>query len=374
MNDVNELKEFAILHARSQDIARPQDLLGRVRTDGEGPGSWAGEWSAQGERHAAAGRHLAAARHFTMARFPFVDGPARQEALDRCVSAFDKWRTGKTAIERLDIELDGGRVGCWAAGLSASDRLPLVLVIGGIVSIKEQWAPMVEAIRRSGTAAIVTEMPGVGENTLHYTPDSWRMLSGVLDAVRDRADVDHTYALALSFGGHLAMRCALDDTRIRGIVTAGAPVRAFFTDRAWLSAVPRLTRDTLMHIIADRAAEGMPDLGAWAMTESQLAALAVPVYYMASRRDEIVPGGEARLLQRHLHDVHLLEHDDVHGAPRHVAESRLWIAQSILRMQGRLPVQRAALGAARTALRLTRHARRDAMVRTADRAMSAATD
>ncbi|MGH3171618.1 MAG: alpha/beta fold hydrolase [Trebonia sp.] len=357
MNDVNELKEFAILHARSQNIARPRDLLGRIRTDAEGPGSWAGEWSAEAERHARHGRYLMAARHFNMARFPYVNGPARQDALDRCVDAFGKWRIDKTAIERLDIELADGRVGCWTAGLSATDRLPLVLVIGGIVSVKEQWAPLLEAIRRSGTAAIATEMPGVGENTLRYTADSWRMLSGILDAVRDRADVDRTYALALSFSGHLAMRCALDDGRIRGVVTAGAPVRAFFTDRAWLSAIPHLTRDTLIHLVQCGTEGRVPDLGAWAMTESQLAALEVPVYYMVSRRDEIVPGSEARLLRQHVRDLHLLEHDDVHGSPRHVAESRLWIARSVLRMQDRLPVQRAALGAALAALRLTRHER-----------------
>jgi pimeloyl-ACP methyl ester carboxylesterase len=345
VNDVGELKEFATVHARAQSIRRYEDVLDRIHSDEDGgPGSWAGEWSRAAEEFAARGRPLDACRRYNMARFPYVDGAARRQALERCVDAFDEWRRGRKDVERLDLDLDGGRVGAWATGLSAREPRPLVLIMGGIVSIKEQWAPVLDAIRRMGMAAVVTEMPGVGENTLRYTPESWRMLPGLLDALDGRADVARTYAMALSFSGHLAMRCATVDRRIRGIVTTGAPVRAFFTDAAWQRQVPDLTMDTLAHVTGIKRAD-LPDrLAAWALTDEQLAALTIPVAYAASRRDEIIPAEDASLLRRHVTGLSVLEHDDVHGSPHHVTETRLWSAWSVLRMADALPLQRALAG------------------------------
>jgi pimeloyl-ACP methyl ester carboxylesterase len=355
MNDVAELKEFVVLHARSQNITDYRGVLDRIRTDeGDGPGSWVREWSAAAAEHEARGRLLDACQHYNMARFPFVADPARQEALNRCVDTFDRWRRTRSDIERVDLDFEEGRVGGWATGLSTSDRLPLVLVMGGIVSIKEQWAPVLESIRRLGMAAVVTEMPGVGENTLPYTPASPRMISGVLDAVRDRADVDETYAMTLSFSGHLALHCALEDRRIRGIVTAGAPIREFFTDTDWQRGVPGITLGTLAHLTGTESGDVVGRLGEWALTTDQLAALDIPVHYVASRRDEIIPASEVGLLRQHVHDLSVLEHDDVHGSPRHVIETRLWCARSVLQMKNSLPLQRAAAGVLLRVLRARR--------------------
>jgi pimeloyl-ACP methyl ester carboxylesterase len=357
VNDVGELKEFAIVHARAQNIPDYRRLLDGIRTDdGDAPGSWVSEWSRVAEDYAARGRHLEACRHYNMARFPFVDGPARQQALDRCVDAFDQWRRSRGKdIERLDLEfggVGGGRVRGWASGLSPRSRLPLLLIMGGIVTIKEQWAPALASIRRLGVAAVVTEMPGVGENTLRYSPQSAQMLSRLLDAVGDRADVSSTYALTLSFSGHMALRCAVDDPRIRGVVTAAAPIREFFADEAWQRRLPRITVDTLSHLTGTKPAEVVGQFGDWALTAGQIADLDVPVYYMASGRDEIIPPGEVELLRRHVRELHLLEHDDVHGAPAHTTESRLWAVWSVLRMREALPVQRAAIRVLLGALRL----------------------
>ena len=346
MNDVGELKEFAVLHAKAQRIRRYAEVLDRIHTDEDGtPGSWVREWSRAAAEHESRGRLLNACSDSAMARFPFVDGAGRREAQERCVAAFDRWRQAGTRIERLDLELDGGRVRCWASGLSATSPRPLMLVSGGIVSVKEQWAPVLREVPRlMGMAAVVTEMPGVGENTLRYTPESWRMLSGVLDGVAARARVSETYALALSFSGHLALRCAVDDPRIRGVVTTGAPVRDFFTDMAWQRRVPRVTMDTLAHLAGVRPADLGGCLGQWALDEDQLARVDIPVHYVVSGRDEVIPSGEVRMLRQHLRDLHVLEYDDVHGAPGHVGQTRMWSMWSVLRMSGTRPVMRALTG------------------------------
>jgi pimeloyl-ACP methyl ester carboxylesterase len=369
MNDVAELKQFAIMHARAQSIPRSRttQLLGRIETDDRGmPRSWVREWCRAGEMLDLRGRMLEASRHYNIARFPYVNGDARQYAQERSISAFDRWRQGQEHIQRLDLDL-GGRVRCWTTGLSATDRRPLLLVMGGIVSTKEQWAPVLRQARRLGMAGIVTEMPGVGENTLRYTPESWRMISGILDAVRAQADVAHTYAVALSFSGHLALRCAAADERIRGIVTAGAPVSDFFTDTTWQRGIPRITLDTLAHVTKIPVGDLPSQLPDWALRAEHLTALDIPVCYVTSRRDEIIPGTDVRHLGRHLGHLRVMEHDDLHGSPRHVAQSRLWTALSILQMRGVYNLQRVVVSGLWRTLRT-----RDRLIRTGARAQSAA--
>lgn len=343
MNDVAELKRFVGVHARAQGIPSREyrALLASIEHDeGDGPGSWVRAWTLSGEGLEAEGKLLEASRRYNMARFPYVDGPARKEALDRCVSVFDRWRGGHR-IEPLEVVAGGGRVRCWTSGLSEGGARPLLLVMGGIVSIKEQWAPVLLQASRLGMAGVVTEFPGVGENTARYTAESWRMLPELFDALAGRADVSRVYAVALSFSGHLALRAALDDTRIRGVVTVGAPVGAFFADAAWQAGLPGITVDTLAHL-AGREPGGLP--GGLALTARQLAGLEVPVHYMASLRDEIIPAADIELLRRHVRRLRLVENDDVHGSPRHFAETRLWIVRSLLELDGGHRVQRAVLG------------------------------
>jgi len=360
MNDIDELKQFIVVHAKAQQMApeRYEPLLKRIQDDGEGtPGSWVFEWSREGELLDRDGRLLEACRYYNIARFPFVNGPARQEALERCTDAFDRWRLTQPGVDRLDVKLPEGQIRCWTTGLAAADqpagsRAPLLLVLGGIVSIKEQWAPILIQASRLGVAGVVAEMPGVGENTLPYDESSPAMISAILDAVGDRADVAHTYAVALSFSGHLALRAALSDSRIRGVITAGAPISDFFTDQAWQRCLPRVTVDTLAHLIGVSPRDVGGHVRGWALTPEELQSLEVPVACLASRRDEIIPPGDPALLQRFVPRIDLVDNDDVHGSPDHVLEARVWVLLSLMRMRKVRNVQRVVLSSLWRVLRL----------------------
>jgi esterase FrsA len=353
MNEIDEFKQFASLHARAQNIRGSENILGRINHDGDEPGSWAWEWSHRAEEFRARGRLLDAVSHYNMARFPFVDGPARQQALDRSISTFALWAE-KNGVERLTLPILGEKVDCWAAGLSSGDPRPLVLLCGGIVSSKEQWAPALSALRKLGFAGVVAEMPGVGENPLPYNADSWRMFPAILDAVEDRSQVSETYAMALSFSGHLALRSAAEDSRFRGVVTAGPPVRDFFLDANWLARLPGITIRTLERLTGLSAAALPAALAVWAIPLDQLAALDIPVACTASKRDEIIPSGDVAALRDNVEHLWLAENDDVHGSPHHVAQTRLWAMHSILRMRGGPTLPRLILGGGLSLLRARR--------------------
>ncbi|WP_328917008.1 MULTISPECIES: alpha/beta hydrolase [unclassified Streptomyces] len=347
MTDVGELKQFGLVHTKTQGI--PPDEFERISAlitnDEDGAdGSWAAEWNRAAGAIDLQGHPELAYRYYAMARFPYIDGPTRRYALHQCVADFGAAHAGQ-GFERLDLEIGGGRVGCWAVGLSATEPKPLLVVTGGIVAAKEQYAPMMALATSLGMAGLVTEMPGVGENTLSYDAKSWELFPALLDAVGDRADVEHTYAMALSFSGHLALRAATHDRRIKGIVAAAAPVSDFYTDDDWHRRLPRITADTLAHLTDTELPELADHMRDWALTPAELASLTIPVYCMGSDGDEIIPPGEIGHLRRHVRDLHVLSYRDAHAAPRHVTETQTWLLHSVLTMRGGSPRERLRLGA-----------------------------
>ncbi|MEO3810448.1 alpha/beta hydrolase [Sphaerisporangium sp. B11E5] len=336
MNDLSELKRFVVAHAISQNLpaGHYSSLLDRITADaGDEPGSWAYEWIRAGEELEAAGEILAACQYYVMGRFPFADGPGRKRALGRHLAAFDRWRRTQPGIEPVTVEADGVPVRVWAAGLSAEKPRPLLVMTGGIVSPKEQWAAVLPQIAASGMAGVVADLPGVGESPLRYHRESWRLFPAILDALAGRAAVDETYLLALSFSGHMAIEAALRDPRVRGVVANGPPVHDFFTDAAWRARVPGITTSTLAHLTGVRPESLFGHLRDWAIDDGRLRALNVPLAAVTALRDEIIPPGDAERLRRCVSDLRLLEHDDVHGAPSHLAETRVWSLLAVQRMR-----------------------------------------
>lgn len=339
MYDLDELKAYARLHARGQgiDARRVTEVLARIRNDENGdPQSWARVWNRAGDALSTRGRALEACRHYAMARFPYPADEERARAQRSSVSSFDRWRTAQGGIEPVEFDLPEGRVRAWTAGLDAAEPRPLLIVMGGIVSVKEQWAPLLPKFAKQGFAAVVTELPGVGENGLRYGADSWRLLPALVDRLEGRARTTDVSLLTLSFSGHLALRAAAQDSRFGRILTVGAPVGPFFTDDAWWEGrVPAITKDTLMRLTgaADRPAL-RAELAGWGLTVEELEAVRIPVGYVVSTRDEIIQRADSKMLAAHLPKIRFKEFDDVHGSPSHLGEMRLWLMHALLSSQG----------------------------------------
>ncbi|WP_052809614.1 alpha/beta fold hydrolase [Streptomonospora alba] len=324
-----ELRDFALLHARAQGISRREcrDVGAEAATESD----WVAGWSDRARALRRRGDPLGACRRYGMARFPYVDGPERARALGECIASFDDWRC-RRGIERLEVEGAGRRFACWTAGLGG--RRPLVVVLGGIVSIKEQWAQFIPAARRLGYAVAVTEMPGVGENPLDYGPGSEDVLTAVLDACAQRMEVRTAHVVGMSFGGHLALRCALGDGRVRGLVTVGAPVRAPFEALVDRRGLPGLTARTLAHVCGAGDDRLPAILAGMALDADRLARLDLPLHYLESLRDEVIPRSDVDLVHRHVRGRRIVSCDDVHGSPANVNRTRVWMFGSLLALRG----------------------------------------
>jgi hypothetical protein len=125
----------------------------------------------------------------------------------------------------------------------------------------------------------------------------------------------------------------------------GAPIHHTFNDPAWQRKLPRVTVDTLAHLTGTTPSSVGGHMAGWALSPEQLAAVDVPLAYVASRRDEIIPAEDIRMLRRHIRKLDLLEFDDVHGSPRYVGVTGPWVTRSVLRMHGAPLPQRLVLDA-----------------------------
>jgi esterase FrsA len=333
---IEECKQFAVLHARSQQLSEQDwnDVLTRIHHDDtEEPGNWTDEWLRLGDRYRNEGKKAEAYQCYNLARFPYVRSTLGSTALKRCVETFREWvaESGK-AVQYRSFTHQGQSVPFYLSGLTAPDR-PLLLVIGGIVSLKEQWSPFLFLGPKLGFTVAVIECPGVGENPLVYTENAHQMISAVLDSLAGEVNVDETYFVGMSFGGQLGIAAALVDARIRGITTVGAPLHHFYQDRDNWDRLPRITRLTLAHLCRIPEDRLFEPLQRFAFEAAQLRKLTVPLHYVLSLRDEIIPQREKEFLLHSVEDLELMEFDDVHGSPNHLGEIQKYIPLSVLRQQ-----------------------------------------
>ncbi len=332
---LRELADLVHLHSGAQGLDRRwvDAVLQRIgQPHGDGPAAWAPVWMREARAAQARGDWAQVLKLCNLARFPFIGEPSRQEAHEMALQACREVtgaRHARSPVTRMELRLRGF---CLPFYLRRSQRAraPLLLVFGGIVSSKEQWLGFLDLADRLGMDVAVAEFPGVGENRLPLDAQSHQMVGHIIDAVQGAAAQD-CFVVALSFGGTLALRQAAQDPRIRGIATVGAPVRSFFEDAAWWERIPSTTRLTLQHILDVPAAEVAARLAPLALSPRELAGVRIPVHYVQCVHDEIIQSADAGQLQAIAGPLQVLRVNDVHGAPRHLAAVRLFIAAGVLR-------------------------------------------
>ena len=333
---LDEAKDFVGLHARYMGFRERHvgAVLRRITTlDGHDPGSWLREWSREADVWARSGRLVASANLYNLARFPCADSPEKQRAAESAAASFLRWLEATGAGKRRVANVAGQDVPYLFRPGRRNDA-PLVILMGGPVSLKEQWGGFLRVGSRLGCAVAIADFPGVGENRVPYARSAAAVFGAIADSPGDLCDARRTLVVAPSFGGHLAMMHALVDHRISGVVTVGAPLAQFFLDPRARGSMPVITRVALSHSagVDDHALD--EHLVRLALTASELRALCVPVLYVASLRDEIIPNREWREAAMHAPRFHVHVFDDIHGSPRHLLQTRLLTLRALSRHGG----------------------------------------
>ena len=221
---------------------------------------WLDAWSELGDEHLAHAReeeeaghgltageaYIRAAVAYHFGKFVWVLDEARhRRATEQALSAYyDGLRLLDPAAERIEVPFDGAQIVGNLRRPPGSERPPLVILIPGLDSTKEEFFHQEEFFLRRGLATFSMDGPGQGETGLHLDirPDYEVALGAVLDAVGGRSDVDpdRIGAVGVSLGGYYAPRAAAGEPRIRALAGISGPFN--FAD-CW-DGLPPLTRET----------------------------------------------------------------------------------------------------------------------------------
>jgi 2,6-dihydroxypseudooxynicotine hydrolase len=287
---------------------------------------WLDAWVANGDLHAGLardaerrGRRLTAGRawvHATLsyhyAKFVWlVDLDRHRQAADRAVAALRQaHRLLDPTAERVEVAFEGTVMAATLRRPPAAPRPPLVLLLPGLDSTKEEFFNWETVFLERGMATLSLDGPGQGETgyTTHIRPDYEVAVGAALDHLAGRGDLDldRVGAVGVSLGGYYAPRAAAFEPRVRAAVAIGGPYN--FGD-CW-AGLPQLTREAFVHHagVADQAAGERAartlDLG------PVLPRLRQPLLVIFGRRDRLIPWRQAERVAAEAPDAQLAMFED----------------------------------------------------------------
>ena len=191
--------------------------------------------------------------------------------------------------ERIEAPLEGATVVGNLRRPPGVERPPLVLLIPGLDSTKEEFFVWEGVFLERGMATLSMDGPGQGESGFELTirPDYEVAVAAMLDAVGDRDDVDgeRIGAMGVSMGGYYAPRAAAFEPRIKAVAGISGP---FDMSANW-DALPSLTRETLQH----HTGAASPEEARARAAELDLSGVAervlAPALIVTGRLDRLIP-------------------------------------------------------------------------------------
>jgi dienelactone hydrolase len=287
---------------------------------------WHGAWCRNGDVHAALaeeaaahGRRLTAgeawaratvAYHF--AKFVWMVDPERSRAAaDEAVAAMRRTHEYLDPdADRIEVPLDGGRIVGNLRRPPGEDRPPLVLLVPGLDSTKEEFFRLENVFLVRGMATLSMDGPGQGEcgYDLPIRPDYDAAVGAVLDALSGRGDVDleRVGLLGVSMGGYYAPRVLAFEPRVKAGVGLSGPYK--FSD-IW-DDVPPQTRETFVA----KSFAASEDEGRAKAAELDLHGVAErieqPYLAITGRLDRLIPWEQSERAAREAPNGTFLLHED----------------------------------------------------------------
>ncbi len=282
---------------------------------------WLGAWSANGDLHATlareaedAGRFLTAGQAWVHAALSYhfakfvwmLDLDRHRVAADQAVAAMNRaHRLLDATAERVEIDFDGATMIGNLRRPAGAQRPPLVLLIAGLDSTKEEFFAVENVFLARGMATFSLDGPGQGETgyALKIRPDFEAPVAAVLDVLCARSDLDGSRVglLGVSLGGYYGARAAAFEPRIRAVVISGGPYDygALIRDRAPHSFA------TFAHNSGTATPEETYEFAARLTLAGVLDQLSQPMIVVFGKRDRLIPWQHAERVAREARNADL---------------------------------------------------------------------
>ncbi|MFD8703788.1 alpha/beta hydrolase family protein [Kitasatospora sp. NPDC059648] len=197
----------------------------------------AGAAAAEGRTVTAGGAYRSAARWFHAAGL--MPHPDRAGAARLADEADEAMRRSLALLEPEAARVEGEGFAGWLRRPAAGGG-PVVLIVPGMDSGKEEFHALADALLARGVAVLAIDGPGQGvlAATSAPEPDYHRVVGRALDslAAHDGLDLGRTAVVGLSLGGYYAAVAAAHEPRLRAAVAVSGPYRL-----DWAALVPFVT-------------------------------------------------------------------------------------------------------------------------------------
>jgi 2,6-dihydroxypseudooxynicotine hydrolase len=224
--------------------------------------SWTREWSAMGNKfvqladeavekgHLVTARYAygAAAHYYRWAHFIINEvNETKRAMINNSVNAYVKGgRLYEPPIERIEIPFGDVTLPGYFRPAPGGAKAPCLLWVHGADSTKEEPLLCMRALHERGLALATFDGPGQSEARLRgvvYEPEVYdRAVFSFIDYLQQRPEVDpeRIGLTGVCFGGHLALRVAAQDRRVKACANNGGaysyPEIARSMPPAWIAA------------------------------------------------------------------------------------------------------------------------------------------
>jgi len=303
---------------------------------------WCREWGRTGQHYEQLAETAEAAGHLLTAgeawrraalcwhwgKFVFTDHPQEQRAAhERTVACFRRGAgTLSPPAEPVRVPYAGSTLAAYLR-VPPGGPGPVVIMIPGLDSVKEELQATAEYLLSRGLAVIAIDGPGQGETEyeLPIEPAYERVTTAVADYLKGRDDIDpgRIGVFGVSLGGYYAARSAAYEPRVRATVALAGPYRF---DLDW-DTLPPQTRTTFQHRSGAASPAQARERAAALTLEDAAPRITGPLLVAAGGKDRLIPPYHAERLAREAPGAELLMYPDgSHGLTNHAFESRATMA------------------------------------------------
>jgi pimeloyl-ACP methyl ester carboxylesterase len=249
------------------------------------------EAEAAGRERSAGEAYVRAAVCLHFAKFVWVlDAARNRETTERAVAAlYAAHRLLDPAAERIEAPLDGHAVVANLRRPAGVARPPLVVLIAGLDSTKEEFFGWENVFLARGMATLSLDGPGQGETgfALRIRADYEVAVAAMLDALEGRDDLDmgRVAAVGVSLGGYYAPRAGAFEPRLKAVAGVSGP---YDMGANW-EGLPALTRATLAHHTGAADEDEARAKASELSLDGVLGRLSQPALIVTGRLDRLIP-------------------------------------------------------------------------------------
>jgi dienelactone hydrolase len=349
---VDERVTIATKHWGPRFVAQGVDLndfnrtLARIRRWDDWCREWgvtAAEYEHAAEAAEAVGHRITAAQSWLRAglcwhfgKFVFVQDLAQlRAASDRAAASYARgaWALEPPA-ETVRIPYDGITMRGLFRKPASVTRPPVLLMIPGLDSVKEELQATADHFLRRGIATLAIDGPGQGEMEFErdIEPAYEKPARAAIDWLEKRDDVDASRlgVYGVSLGGYYAVRVAATEPRVRATIElAGTYSLASQWDKRSV-----VSREAFIKRSGARDEAEARELAKLIDMEGLGSQISRPILVLHGKRDPIAPFEGAQRLAAETRTGELVVYDDGnHGMTNRAFESRVlmsdWMATQL---------------------------------------------